>query len=335
LGTEGYLVWDEHVDAVGDTAKAPELASSVMAVPVDDPATTYDDSSVLLFAAAVTPLTNDSDWAFVALDINGDLTDDYYLQTPNVLMVADENYTTEIGRFDGANWIGTGQPAVWQRVADGYVAGLDWRRLGLTFARFAFGLSDQADALNDWAPDDYVGQLVGLPQPDSDGDGLSDAQDACPTVYGMATYGGCLPPDSDGDGISDPQDACPTVWGPAGIGGCPDSDADGVIDARDACPVVSGAAAYAGCPPPPSVIVKARSTRAKSRLYVDVNPNQSSGYWKFQVQRKKADGTWQPLKTYRTKGAKETRTINLKKGTYQWWWRRSTDSERPLQQRCT
>ena len=30
--------------------------------------------------------------------------------------------------------------------------------------------------------------------------------------------------------------------------------------------------------------------------------------------RKRPDGTWKPLKTYKTKGSKETRTINLPKG---------------------
>lgn len=67
---------------------------------------------------------------------------------------------------------------------------------------------------------------------------------------------------------------------------------------------------------PPTMIVCTKAIRGRSRLHVNVNPNKGKGYWKFQVQRQQSDGTWTPLKTYRTKGSKETRTINLKKGTY-------------------
>jgi hypothetical protein len=47
-----------------------------------------------------------------------------------------------------------------------------------------------------------------------------------------------------------------------------------------------------------------------------VNPNKGGGYWTFQVHKRNPDGTWKPGKTYKTKGKKETRTLNLKKGTY-------------------
>ena len=96
---------------------------------------------------------------------------------------------------------------------------------------------------------------------DSDGDGIADAQDACPTVSGVASADsakhGC-PADSDGDGIPDAQDSCPTVAGvksdDAAKNGCPaDSDGDGIPDAHDACPAVAGVkseeAAKNGCPP--------------------------------------------------------------------------------------
>jgi hypothetical protein len=66
--------------------------------------------------------------------------------------------------------------------------------------------------------------------------------------------------------------------------------------------------------PSPSVKVKAVSGRSK--LKVDVNPNMGRKYWTFQVQRKNTDGTWKALKTYRTIGSAEKRTVNLPKGTY-------------------
>lgn len=65
--------------------------------------------------------------------------------------------------------------------------------------------------------------------------------------------------------------------------------------------------------------VTVRAVRGESRLFVDVNPNMGAGYWRFQVQMRLADGSWKTLKTYRTKGSRETRTINLKKGTYRVW----------------
>ncbi len=96
-----------------------------------------------------------------------------------------------------------------------------------------------------------------------------------------------------------------------------DSDGDGVVDAADSCPAVAGPASNAGCPTPaPAAQVKVKSVKKKSKLYVNVNPNKGKRYWKFKVQKQRANGSWKSLKTYRTKGKKEIRTINLKKGTY-------------------
>ena len=62
--------------------------------------------------------------------------------------------------------------------------------------------------------------------------------------------------------------------------------------------------------------VKVKPISGKSKLKVDVNPNRGKGYWTFKVHKQLPDGSWQPLKTYKTLGSKETRTINLPKGTY-------------------
>ena len=86
------------------------------------------------------------------------------------------------------------------------------------------------------------------PPLDTDGDGVPDAEDACPTIVGDATPGayrrGC-PPDRDHDGIFDRDDACPDVPGVASDdpakNGCPaDSDGDGIPDDKDACPYEKG-----------------------------------------------------------------------------------------------
>ena len=52
--------------------------------------------------------------------------------------------------------------------------------------------------------------------PDKDGDGIIDAEDACPDIPGIKTNdpktNGC-PGDTDGDGFRDDQDACPNEKG--------------------------------------------------------------------------------------------------------------------------
>ncbi len=85
---------------------------------------------------------------------------------------------------------------------------------------------------------------------DRDGDGLADAEDACPDVVGVPSADpatrGC-PPDTDRDGIVDARDACPQVPGVRSVepsrNGCPpDRDGDGILDADDACPDTKGPA---------------------------------------------------------------------------------------------
>jgi hypothetical protein len=68
---------------------------------------------------------------------------------------------------------------------------------------------------------------------------------------------------------------------------------------------------------PPASEVTARAVSRAGKLFVDVNPNKGRGFWRFTVYRLKPDGsTWAKLKTYKTQGPRETRTLNLKKGTY-------------------
>ncbi|MEP0986492.1 OmpA family protein [Ekhidna sp.] len=82
--------------------------------------------------------------------------------------------------------------------------------------------------------------------PDSDKDGVADKEDNCPRIAGVAQFMGC--PDSDGDGIVDTQDSCPNEAGSKENNGCPDSDGDGIIDRDDACPDVAGISNMNGCP---------------------------------------------------------------------------------------
>ena len=50
--------------------------------------------------------------------------------------------------------------------------------------------------------------------PDSDGDGINEKDDACPTEAGSIANNGCPWPDGDADGVADKDDACPTLAGP-------------------------------------------------------------------------------------------------------------------------
>jgi OmpA-OmpF porin, OOP family len=118
--------------------------------------------------------------------------------------------------------------------------------LGLTFK---FGGKDtDGDGIYD--KDDACPTVAGPKEfngcPDTDGDKIIDKDDSCPEVAGLAAFNGC--PDTDGDGVADKDDKCPTVAGLKNMAGCPDSDGDGVTDASDKCPTVKGPSANGGCP---------------------------------------------------------------------------------------
>ncbi|MGE0787039.1 MAG: thrombospondin type 3 repeat-containing protein [Sandaracinaceae bacterium] len=81
---------------------------------------------------------------------------------------------------------------------------------------------------------------------DSDGDGIEDADDSCPSeredVDGYEDEDGCPEADNDGDGHDDASDPCPDeaedMDGFEDTDGCPDTDndGDGIHDGYDSCP---------------------------------------------------------------------------------------------------
>jgi Ca2+-binding RTX toxin-like protein len=103
--------------------------------------------------------------------------------------------------------------------------------------QYVYDLGHQARAVVGSAPD--AGAFEYAP-PDSDGDGIPDASDACPTQSDAAAprnpRDGCpapaTPSDFDGDGIPDSSDACPLV-----------SDVGRPRSPRDGCPAHPGATA--------------------------------------------------------------------------------------------
>jgi len=96
-----------------------------------------------------------------------------------------------------------------------------------------------------WAPAEGKGAVAtgGI---DTDGDGIPDSQDLCPTEPedkdGFDDEDGCPDPDNDQDGIPDKTDKCPNEPedkdGFQDDDGCPevDNDGDGIPDAQDKCP---------------------------------------------------------------------------------------------------
>jgi outer membrane protein OmpA-like peptidoglycan-associated protein len=83
------------------------------------------------------------------------------------------------------------------------------------------------------------------------------------------------PVDTDGDGILDQDDACPTE--PEDFDrfedtdGCPDldNDADGILDLDDACPDVAGPRENDGCPDGPRVTVEQGQIQILEKIYFD------------------------------------------------------------------
>ncbi len=127
--------------------------------------------------------------------------------------------------------------------------GKDWYGAGGLGLSFLLGKkandSDGDGVKNDDDPCPTVaGTLGGCP--DTDGDGLADREDTCPNEAGDQRFGGC--PDTDGDGVANNMDDCPDDAGLRRFAGCPDTDGDNIIDKEDRCPTVAGLAAINGCP---------------------------------------------------------------------------------------
>lgn len=99
---------------------------------------------------------------------------------------------------------------------------------------------------NDWFGFGGLTLHYRIGKPDADHDGIVDANDICPSKFGIKKFSGC--PDSDGDGIENSKDDCPDTFGSSVLKGCPDSDKDGVADHLDKCPNEKGMMRMNGCP---------------------------------------------------------------------------------------
>ncbi|MCO6450242.1 MAG: thrombospondin type 3 repeat-containing protein [Caldilineales bacterium] len=116
-----------------------------------------------------------------------------------------------------------------------------------------FPTMNAEDATQNGSEDVFVTKLAGFYLPDSDDDGVLDAEDNCPYTYNPGQddmdddgIGDACDVDVDGDGIANDDDNCPSTANPDqvdldgdGIGDVcdPDVDGDGVFNAPDNCPV--------------------------------------------------------------------------------------------------
>lgn len=98
-----------------------------------------------------------------------------------------------------------------------------------------------------------------------------------------------------------------------------DGDVEVPLEAQSGVTAIAASDTHSLALAPAKARVKVKPIKGRSKLFVNVNPNKGKGYWRFQVQKQRTDGTWKPLKTYRTKGKKETRKLNRKQGTYRVW----------------
>ncbi|KYF55911.1 porin [Sorangium cellulosum] len=225
------LVLGGHLDrAVWSLAAGPEFRSS-------RPFANVEQGMMVHWGAGVGLLLDDERRLQIGPEITGAIT------------VSDvQQRTTNLEALLGGRY----------RFADDFEAGLG---VGPGLTAGVGTPSFRAVALIAYTPE------VKPPVKDRDGDGIPDADDACPDVAGVGSTdrakNGCPPPkDADRDGILDAVDACPAVAGVASPDpkkhGCPppgDRDKDGVLDDVDACPDEAGPASddpkTNGCPPPP------------------------------------------------------------------------------------
>ena len=163
-------------------------------------------------------------------------------------VVFDNNYNQTYRDVDFAGSIAAG---VDYKVAD------HWLLRGLTQVGFPFFVSGKLDPLNHRGTN--FSTTLGLVFEW----GHSPISEPLPEVVSA-------PLDTDGDGVLDSEDDCPTVKGVRENKGCPsDKDGDGVIDALDDCPVVAGLKELKGCPPvaaAPAPVVAAVEPRREVNL---------------------------------------------------------------------
>ncbi len=119
--------------------------------------------------------------------------------------------------------------------------------IGLKFSLGGAQDSD-GDGVNDKEDDcpSQIGEIDTNGCPDRDRDGIKDSIDRCSAIPGLVEFAGCA--DTDLDRIPDYEDECPEIKGTSQFKGCKDTDGDMIADPVDACPAEVGSSATNGCP---------------------------------------------------------------------------------------
>jgi outer membrane protein OmpA-like peptidoglycan-associated protein len=137
----------------------------------------------------------------------------------------------------------------------------------------------------------FLGFAFEPSMPDRDGDGIADANDACPDEPedrdGFEDSDGCPDLDNDKDGIPDTEDQCPLVPedkdGDRDEDGCPeepadptaDRDNDRIPDVDDKCPekpeTYNGKEDEDGCPDKGDVVLQDGLIKTLKKVYFEYN----------------------------------------------------------------
>ena len=142
-----------------------------------------------------------------------------------------------------------------------------------------------ADAALDLSPPQYCAEraFVEISDPDTDGDGVLDSQDACVVEPedkdGYLDDDGCPELDNDLDGIPDVTDKCPNepedLDGYEDEDGCPDpdNDKDTVPDVQDQCPNEPGSTTEEplGCPKAALAVITDCEVKITQQIHFEYN----------------------------------------------------------------
>ena len=194
------------------------------------------------------------------------------LKDNNEVLQKSEIESTNISAFGGIEVFPHGRVTIFARYIYGFTdldkratsSGanpkyyIDNAQLGLKFRLFGKHILADSDGdgvkdKDDKCPSQFgFARYNGCPIPDTDADGINDEEDKCPQQAGLPKYQGCPIPDTDKDGVNDEEDKCPQQAGSVKYQGCPipDTDGDGINDEEDKCPQQAGLPKYQGCPIP-------------------------------------------------------------------------------------
>lgn len=198
-------------------------------------ATTLEDTPVEITLSAVRSNSNTLTFSIVSGPVNGGS-----LGSVSAATCGGGNCTATVTYTPGVD--SSGPDSFTFRASDGSIHS-NTSTVSITV------LPDQdADGVTD--ANDNCPSTANTDQADTDFDGIGDVCDNCPSVVNAGQedddsdgVGNPCDPDDDNDGVLDTNDLCPGT--PAGTqvnaDGCADADGDGIADADDNCPSVANA----------------------------------------------------------------------------------------------